>query len=289
MTTITKLLNLNLGFRAGFALRRTPVVLSHRIGAFHSTQATNDTKGNTESMSKAETTLKRFWKTVTLAEFEDGFAIALDGRKLKTPGGNVLKVPKEKRILALLVAAEWESQSILLKSHSLPLTSLVARSIDGLVDPQEREVTINRLMNYLDTDTACYQHVYPQSLIDLQNEHWKPVIDWVEKEYQVKLNVTNSILGTAQAPETAQRLRQEIESFDPLTLSAFERATLSSKSFIISLALLKRQLSVEAAATASRVEVLSQIKQWGLVEDTHDVEHEDIRRQLGSAACSQMN
>ncbi|ORX91500.1 ATP12-domain-containing protein [Basidiobolus meristosporus CBS 931.73] len=289
MATVTKLLNLNIGLRTRFALYRTPVFFRQQLSAFHSTATANEDAEKTESMSKAERTLKRFWKAVTLAELKDGYAVALDGRTLKTPSGQVLTVPKEKKILALLLAAEWESQSVLLKPHSLPLTSLVARSIDGLTDEEERKTTIDRLMNYLDTDTTCYQHVYPQSLIDLQNEHWKPLIDWVEEKYQVKLNVTNSILGTAQQPETVKRLRQEVESFDPLTLSAFERATLSSKSFIIALALVKRQLSVEAATTASRVEVLSQIKQWGMVEDTHDVDLEEMRRQLGSVACSQMS
>lgn len=46
-----------------------------------------------------------------------------------------------------------------------------------------------------------------------------------------------------------------------------ERATYATKSFLIALALVKRHLTVEEAAVAARVEVLSQIQRWGEVED----------------------
>lgn len=79
-----------------------------------------------------------------------------------------------------------------------------------------------------------------------------------------------------------------------------ERATYTTKSFIIALALVKKHLSVEQAALATQVEVASQIQRWGEVEDSeslpdvpmicscflaHDVDFHDVRRQLGSAAC----
>lgn len=46
-----------------------------------------------------------------------------------------------------------------------------------------------------------------------------------------------------------------------------ERAVYTSKSFIIALALIKRQITAEQAAQASHVEVNSQIEKWGEVED----------------------
>ena len=78
--------------------------------------------------------------------------------------------------------------------------------------------------------------------------------------------------------------------------------TYSSKSFLISLALVLKKITVEEAALASTVEVSSQIQRWGEVEDcessfiyllshclflfaAHDVDHQDVRRQLASAAC----
>ena len=48
---------------------------------------------------------------------------------------------------------------------------------------------------------------------------------------------------------------------------AMERATYTTKSFIIALALVVRHLNVEKAALAAQVEVSSQIQRWGEVED----------------------
>jgi len=49
---------------------------------------------------------------------------------------------------------------------------------------------------------------------------------------------------------------------------ALERATLSTKSLIIGLAVIKKHLSVEQAAKTSAVEVDAQIQVWGEVEDS---------------------
>ena len=83
--------------------------------------------------------MRRFWKTVKLANTEDGksarqawcrihsctgdLLVNLDHRNLKTPGGAKLVVPKNRRLLALLIANEWENQSAVLKQHSLPVVS----------------------------------------------------------------------------------------------------------------------------------------------------------------------
>jgi ATP synthase F1 complex assembly factor 2 len=46
---------------------------------------------------------------------------------------------------------------------------------------------------------------------------------------------------------------------------------------------MKRRISVEEAAKAARVEVMAQTQLWGEVEDTHDVEVEDMIATLGTA------
>ena len=82
-----------------------------------------------------------------------------------------------------------------------------------------------------------------------------------------------------------------------------ERVTFTTKSFIIALALVHGRINAEQAALASQVEVASQIERWGEVEDctyahrfrasdkadlrrpAHDVDYQDVRRHIGSAAC----
>ena len=76
---------------------------------------------STHPCAGAETTLKRFWKTVGLEEQGDTLAITLDTRPLKTPGGEPLLLPRSKRLAAALIVTEWENQRNVLKSHALPM------------------------------------------------------------------------------------------------------------------------------------------------------------------------
>ncbi|KAK0530318.1 ATP synthase mitochondrial F1 complex assembly factor 2 [Tilletia horrida] len=248
----------------------------------------------------AERTLKRFWKTVSVQTHPASstsssnsnpnlnlpahYTINLDKRSLRTPAGNVLRIPLERGLLAGLIAQEWAEQRTVLKPHALPLTSLVARSIDGLASPSTRQGVTDSLLAYLDTDTILFHEPEPPQLVRLQSERWTPLIDWVSARWGVQVEVYDSLFGTAQSAATREALSRHIRSLDPLALAAFERAVLSSKSFLIGLGLLEGKLSVEQAARAAEVEVASQIERWGEVEDSHDVDYQDVRRMLGSVA-----
>lgn len=91
----------------------------------------------------ASVTLNRFWKTVSVTENDGKFfvckikqrdelitklptgilTVTLDGRPLRTPEGAKLEIPKSHRLLAALVATEWENQEKLIKPHALPMVS----------------------------------------------------------------------------------------------------------------------------------------------------------------------
>ncbi|CAE6435765.1 unnamed protein product [Rhizoctonia solani] len=230
-------------------------------------------------------TLKRFWKKVDIAEKDGILTVTLDKRALRTPEGAKLEVPNSHRLLASLIAIEWENQEKLIKPHALPMTSIASRAIDGLGDEGARFDLLAELIKYFDTDTICFHESRPPALVELQEEHWNPLIKWVESTYKVKINIFDSLLGNTQPKETKEVLMDEVNKLGQWETAAFERAVLTTKSFIIALALVKGRISVEQAAQAAQVEVVSQTQRWGEVEDTHDVDYYDIRRQLGSVAC----
>jgi len=234
--------------------------------------------------NRAEATQKRFWKDVGIERRGESLVVTLDGRALKTPAGQTLLLPLDKALPASLIAAEWDHQETLLKPHALPMTSIVSRAIDTMVNERTRSEVREALVKYIHTDTVCFFHNNPQPLERLQKEHWSPLLDWACKTYDIQINVSNSVLSVRQPVETAQKLSQVIKSFNHWEMAALERSTYTSKSLIIALALVTRHLSVEQASLAAAVEVNSQIERWGEVEDTHDVDYQDIRRQLGSAA-----
>lgn len=233
----------------------------------------------------AETTLKRFWKTVDVDSRDNGFTVTLDKRAIKTPSGNTLLLPKNKRLAATLIAYEWNIQDKFLKPHALPMTSIAARAIDTLRDENMRAKVHVSLLNYLDTDTVCFHYDASPPLVELQQKHWDPLLKWARATFDVEILVFDSVLCHSQPERTKEILGDVVAQMDPWEMAAMERATYVLKSFLIALALVKRHLTVEEAALASQVEVMSQIQRWGEVEDTHDVDFHDTRRQLGSAAC----
>ncbi|KAI0373317.1 ATP12-domain-containing protein [Pilatotrama ljubarskyi] len=261
-----------LSVRQAVYLRRTHATISN------SEQAVNAT-------NRAEATLKRFWKNVGIEKRDGGYVVTLDKRPLKTPGGKALIIPPEKRLVAALVASEWENQETVLKPHALPMTSLVSRAIDAFQDENTRNEVRAQLLKYLETDTIFYHADEPAVLVELQEAHWKPILDWARETFGVDLKVSDSLFVPSQPPETMKKFEEILSNFSPWEMAAMERATYTSKSFLIALALIMRRLDVDQAAQAAHVEVNSQIERWGEVEDTHDVDYYDMRRQLGSAAC----
>ncbi|KAF9165386.1 ATP synthase complex assembly protein atp12 [Actinomortierella ambigua] len=243
-----------------------------------------------DQMARAEVTGKRFWNTAGVQEMGDQIAVTLDKRVLKTPTGNPIILPVAHKNLAKMIAGEWQGQRTLLKSHSLPMTSLVARAIDGFINNEEgRQMAIERLIRYLDTDSICYQQDFPDSIVKAQDKHWKPILDWAKQEYGLDIQVSTGITFVPQTEETKQKLCEIVSAMSDLELAAFERATMTAKSFLTGLALVKRAVSVDDAYLASSLEVMDQIERWGEVEDSHDVDREFVKSQLASTRCIHLN
>jgi ATP synthase F1 complex assembly factor 2 len=78
----------------------------------------------TTSKTGAEATQKRFWKEVGIEKRGNSLTVTLDKRALKTPAGQTLLLPLNKKLPAALIAAEWDNQEILIKHHALPMVKL---------------------------------------------------------------------------------------------------------------------------------------------------------------------
>ena len=109
---------------------------------------------------------------------------------------------------------------------------------------------------------------FPEVLTDLQDKYWTPIIEWAEKEFDVKINTTTDIFAISQPEETKAKFKAIIDQMGPLELSAFEKAVMSSKSFLIGFVLVHKGVSVENASNAAQVEMMAQMDRWGEVEDS---------------------
>ncbi|KAJ1946145.1 chaperone [Kickxella alabastrina] len=230
--------------------------------------------------------IKRFWKKVSVDERDGGLAVVLDSRAIKTPDGKKVNIAKSQAMLAWLVASEWEAQREFLGAHSLPLTSLVCRAIDGLGDEQMRSDVVEKLLKYFQTDSACLHEGFPEGLVELQQKHYMPIIEWARETYAIEIGVTGNLFSLRQSAAATEALRRAVKQFSPLKLAALEKAVMSAKSFLIALALVEHHITAEEAARAAQVEAAAQMELWGELENAHDIDNAAIRQILGASACA---
>jgi len=106
-----------------------------------------------------------------------------------------------------------------------------------------------------------------------------------------------SIMPKSQPQMTKDVIKGWVSGLPAFELAGLERGVLAGKGLLGAVRLLvewstelahlrgdevERKFGVEEAAKAASMEVDWQTGMWGAVEDTHDVEREDVRRQFGS-------
>ncbi|KAK9249041.1 hypothetical protein V1506DRAFT_550966 [Lipomyces tetrasporus] len=251
-------------------------------------------KSNAGSGFKTPT--KRFWEKANVKTTNDGHQINLDIRPVRTSTGHPLIVPHNKTTLAHLIVQEWATlPSLQIKPQSLPLTSLAARAIDIAKSEDvkvAKEAIVKTLLPYLDTDTMLIfapSEEYNGALRKEQEESYRPIIAWAEEQFfhGEKLNYSDGdkgLRGNMQSDTIKANATDWAKSLDVWQLTAFERAVLGGKSYLGGMKLVNQEISTSDLAEAVTLEVLYQMKRWGEVEDSHDVDWADLRRQIGSAA-----
>lgn len=207
-----------------------------------------------------------------------------------------------------------------LKSHLIPLTSLSARAADIVREDAQgvtttRDQIITTAMRYLDTDTLlCWEPERTNRLLDrvdgegkteslreIQMKVAKDIMSFLSMKVWPGLEIvpildTDSILPVPQPRATKDSIRTWVSELAPHDLAGLERGILASKSLLVAVRLVvewsenfrhlqnhgTKKFGLEDAAEASSLEVKWQTDMWGEVEDTHDVDKEDLKRQLGS-------
>jgi len=203
--------------------------------------------------------MKRFYKEAKVVPAEDGFAVELDGKPLRTPEKRALTVPT--RRLAEAIAVEWQGQGVTVKPLSLPLTRLVSTAIDR-VTPRRDEV-IADIAKYATTDLLCYRADEPRELVARQQQIWQPLLDWAEARLDAAFAVTQGVTPVAQPPASLAAIERAIAAHDAMRLVALHLATTACGSVVLGLALLAERISAEEAFAAAQLDESFQIERWG--------------------------
>lgn len=206
------------------------------------------------------------------------------------------------------------------KQHLIPLTGLVCRALDILHDDASngpeatkiRAVITNTVLRYLDTDSllcwAPFAGPYDrrndagESLRDVQKKAAEETVSYLTTNVWPGITIEpvldgHSIMPRQQSEGVREVIQGWVMGLDAWEIAGLERAVLAGKSFVAAARIVAEwsegsvgtgravpvgRFSVEHASKATSLEVDWQAEQWGEVEDTHDVNQEDLKRQLGS-------
>jgi chaperone required for assembly of F1-ATPase len=222
--------------------------------------------------------MKRFYEKAAARASQGGFEILLDGRPVKTPACAPLEIPSE--ALAHAIVEEWNKQGEKIEPRSMPLTGLANAAIDRVgPDP---ESFARSLALYGESDLLCYRAEGPSALVARQAEIWDPFLAWARRRFDVDFEIVSGIMHRPQPGETVKRLGQAVAARSALELAGLSPLVTIGGSLIVALALIERQVEVDAAWTATSLDEAWQAEQWG--EDADAAKALEARRQEFAAA-----
>lgn len=216
----------------------------------------------------SEWAAKRFWKETATVPVDGGYAIALDGRQVKTPAKADLIVPTPE--MASAVAKEWDAQTGKIDPMTMPVTRGANAAIDKVAVQKDEVVAM--LGAYGDSDLLCYRAAGPQELVALQAQHWDPLIDWAAEAFGVRLQTAQGVMHFPQDGEGQARLTAELHQMSHFHLAGAHDLISLSGSLVLALAVTRGRLSAPEAWAMSRVDEEWQITQWGEDEDARKLE-----------------
>ena len=200
--------------------------------------------------------MKRFWINVTL---DEGRAVSLDGKPVRTPGRVPLALPTE--ALAEAVAGEWRTVEGEIDPRAMPLTGLANAAIDRVgADPA---LFARGLAVYAESDLLCYRADAPDDLVARQQAAWDPLLDWARARYDVHLETATGILHRAQPAATLTRLGEAIATRDAFALAALSPIVTIGGSLIAALALAENTATPEQVWDAITLDEDYQAERWG--------------------------
>jgi chaperone required for assembly of F1-ATPase len=220
----------------------------------------------------------------------------------------------------LLVSAQQALKYHYIPLTSLSSRAMDIQKAETRGDRSIRESIIKVMMRYLGTDTLlCWdpeKNVHDMGLDMKREGSSKKTLrqKQVETAESILAHLTThifpgleivpilgeeSIMPIAQPQETQDVIRAWMSSLCAFDLAGLERGVLATKSLLVAIRLVVEwsqelghaqrlsnssdcRFGISEASEASRVEVTWQTDMWGEVEDSHDVDKEDVARQLGS-------
>ncbi len=223
--------------------------------------------------------MKRFYERAEAAAREGGHHILLDGRPVRTPGGNPLALPSA--ALAAAIAGEWGEQKGTVRPATMPLMRLATTVIDLM--PARRADAIAEITGFARSDLLCYRVGHPRELVARQQQRWQPWLEWAAQSFGARLRVTAVLSPVEQPAEAVRALTGVLQRLDDWRLVGLHAATRLTGSLVLGLAIEHALLTAEQAFELAHLEEFWEIEQWG-ADPEQQARQQAVRRDL-EAAC----
>ena len=208
--------------------------------------------------------MKKFWKKVEVVEiFTNTYQIQLDNKILKTPMKKDLMFLNYQ--LASETSKEWDINGNIINTDGMIFYGLVSTAIDKIT--KNRNLFINQILSFIDTDLICYRAGTPNELVQLQNKRWNPIISIIEKYTGFRLETFIGVMPSKQKKVVHLKVKQLVNEFSDLEISALHRITNLTGSIFLSLCILNGDLSNSDAFEFSFLDELWQVENWGDEEE----------------------
>ena len=210
--------------------------------------------------------MKRFYKEVTVERVPDGFHVLLDGKAVKTPARQTLRLPTT--ALAGAVAEEWLAQGEDIIPVSMPMLRLANTAQDGVATT--RPEVIAAILRFGEHDLVCYRAETPPELLRRQREGWDPMLDWAATELGARLMATEGVGHATQPSEAMTALERAIAAHDVYGLTALHVMASITGSLVLGLALARGAINPAQAFHLSRLDEAFQAERWGTDREAED-------------------
>ncbi|WP_027835136.1 ATP12 family chaperone protein [Maritalea myrionectae] len=218
----------------------------------------NDGYGRAQEHAK-QPLPKRFYKEVSTDELDGQHRVLLDGKPIKTPGKKTVGFPDPK--LAQLVADEWAAVEEKIDPAKMPLTRIcntIVESGDEYLAPVRAE-----LLKYAANDLLFYRAEGPDSLVELQRQHWDAPLQVFEREHGATFKLVAGVMHVAQPQESHEKIGALINRYGLYSAFAAMSITSITGSALLAIGLREGHFDAEQVWTAAYVDEDYQASQWG--------------------------
>jgi chaperone required for assembly of F1-ATPase len=196
--------------------------------------------------------------TFAVASEAGGYAVQANGKTLSTPDKRPFIVPTQE--MAQAIAGEFSAHGKF-AAGKMPLATLAQTAIDRIED--QKELIVESLLTYVDTDALVYRSSSSQKLLDRQKREWDPILAWLKTRLDATWETTTGVMPVDQPAALHSAVRLYLNQLDAMRLAGLCMLSATYSSVALAIAVCEGRLNAKDSFALSRLEEETQAETWG--------------------------